>query len=112
MRQDRGELIQSLGARVRGQDGVRRYLMGCICSQEISYSQHILRDVVVCGHVGSEIQLDLLSDSNQNMTLEEVFQFIEKKETGKRSASHLLESQDWKGSVANTVKTSNSRIKK
>ena len=38
------------------------------------------------------IQFDLLSDTNQNMTLEEVFQFVEKKEAGKRSANPLLES--------------------
>ena len=66
--------------------------MNCVCGQEISYSDHILQDVVR-GLVDSEIQLDLLSDSNQNMILEEVFQFVEKKEAGKRSANCLLESQ-------------------
>ena len=37
-----------------------------------------------------------VSDSNQNMTLEEVLQFVEKKETGKRSAN-LLEFQGVEG---------------
>ena len=41
----------------------------------------------------SEIQPDLLSDTNHNLTLEEVFQFVKKEEGGKRSANHLLESQ-------------------
>ena len=44
MRQDRDELIRSFGARVRGQAGVCKYLMNCVCGQEISYSEHILRN--------------------------------------------------------------------
>ena len=45
------------------------------------------------GLADSEIQLDLLGDKNQNITLEEVFQFIEAKEAGKQSAGRLLETQ-------------------
>ena len=41
----------------------------------------------------TEIQLDLLGDKNQNMSLEQVLQCIEAKEDGKRSAIHLLDSQ-------------------
>ena len=52
-----------------------------------------LRDFVTCGFADSEIQLDLLGEKNQDMSLEEVFQFIEAKEAGKRSAGHLLETQ-------------------
>ena len=44
-------------------------------------------------NANSKIQLHLLSDTNQNMTLEDVFQFVKKKEIGKRSANRLLESQ-------------------
>ena len=40
--------------------------------------------------------MTVVSDSNQNMTLEEVLQFVEKKETGKRSAN-LLEFQGVEG---------------
>ena len=39
-----------------------------------------------------EIQLDLLGDKKQDMTLEEVFQFVEAKEAEKRSASGLIDS--------------------
>ena len=49
----------------------------------MDYTDEILRDVLTLGVADPEIQLDLLSDSNQNMTLENVFQFIEKKESGK-----------------------------
>jgi len=93
MRQDRDEPIRSFGARIRGQAAICKYLLTCTCGTEMNYSNEILRDVVVRGLVDSEIQLDLLSDSNQNMTLEEVFQFVEKKEAGRRSANRLMESQ-------------------
>ena len=76
-----------------GKAGGCKYLLNCGCGRKISYSEHILQDIVVQGLVDSEIQLGLLSDINQNMTLEEVFQFVEKKESGKRSANHLLEFQ-------------------
>ena len=51
-------------------------------------------DVVTRNISDSEVQLDLLGDSNQNMTLEEVLKFIEAKEAGKRSASRLLHTQN------------------
>ena len=57
------------------------------------YTDEILCDVLTRGVADPEIQLGLLSDSNQNMTLDNVFQFIEKKESGKRSASQLLNTQ-------------------
>ena len=37
--------------------------------------------------------LECCDDKNQNTTLEEVFQFIEAKKAGKRSADHLIDSQ-------------------
>ena len=99
MRQDCDKPICSFDARVQGQAGRWKCLMTCIYGQEISYSEHILWDVILHGLVDSEIQLDL-SDSNQNMTLEEVFQFIEKR------------GRSQQGSAVNTVKTCNSIIKK
>ena len=38
----------------------------------------------------SEIQLDLLGDKNQDMTLEQILRFVEAKEAGKRSGTQLL----------------------
>ena len=94
MRQDAGEMIRKFSARVRGQAGVCKFLLKCTqCETEVNYTDHIMRDVICHGIADSEIQLDLLSDSNQNMTLEQVLQFVEKKEAGKRSANKLLESQ-------------------
>jgi hypothetical protein len=42
--------------------------------------------------VDQDIHLDLLGDKNQNMTLEEVSKFVERKESGTRSASRLTDS--------------------
>lgn len=93
MRQDRDETIRSFGARIRGQAGVCRFSISCPgCQNDVNYTDAILRDVLTRGMADSEIQLDLLSDVNQDMTLEEAFQFIEAKEAGKRSAMRLLDS--------------------
>ena len=40
----------------------------------------------------SDIQLDLLGDNNQEMSLENVSQFVEAKEAGEKAASRLLDS--------------------
>ena len=93
MRQDRDETIRSFGARLRGQAGVCKFLVTCPgCNMEVSYTENILRDVLTRGLADSEIQLDLLGERNQDMSLEEVFQFIEAKEAGKRSAGRLSQS--------------------
>ena len=92
MRQDRDETIRSFGARIRGQAGVCKYTMECPnCHSDVNYTNQILRDVLTRGVADTEIQLDLLGHPNQNMTLEQVFKFIEAKESGKRSANRLLE---------------------
>ena len=44
-------------------------------------------------HADSELQLDLLGDKNHDMTLEEVVQFVEAKESTKRSAGHPFPAQ-------------------
>ena len=93
MRQDRDETICSFGARLRGQAGVCKFLVTCPgCNMEVSYTENILRDILTRGLADSEIQLDLLGERNQDMSLEEVFQFIEAKEAGKRSAGRLSQS--------------------
>jgi hypothetical protein len=44
---------------------------------------------LTCGIADPEIQLDILSDVNQDMSLEDAFKFIEAREAGKRSAVRL-----------------------
>jgi hypothetical protein len=90
MRQDHDEPIRNFGARLRGQAGVCKFSIPCPhCARGVNYTDEILRDVLTRGMADSKIQLDLLGDKNQDMNLEEVFKFIEVKEAGKRSASHL-----------------------
>ncbi len=56
----------------------------------MDYTEAILKDVLCQGLGDTEIQLDLLGDKNQDMTMEQVLRFVEAKEAGKRSASRLL----------------------
>ena len=93
MHQDRDETVRSFGARLRGQAAVCKFTLPCpSCAETVNYTDAILRDVLTRGIADPDIQLDLLSDKNQDMTLEDAFQFIEAKEAGKRSASRLLDS--------------------
>ena len=94
MTQDWDETVRSFGARLRGQAGICKFTIPCPhCNQNVDYTEAILRDVLTRGLSDPDIQLDLLGDKNQDITLEQVFKFIEAKEAGKRSASRLLDSQ-------------------
>lgn len=104
MRHDRDEAIRSFGARIKGQAVICNYVTQCpSCAADINYTDAILRDVLSRGIADQEIQLDVLGDQNQDMTLEEVLKFVETKESGKRSASRLLNSQG-AGSVSSTYR--------
>ena len=94
MHQDRDETVRSFCARLRGQAGICKFTTQCpSCDTNVNYTEHILRDVLTHGLADSQIQLDLLGDKNQDMTPEEVLQFVEAKESGKRLAGRLLQAQ-------------------
>ena len=108
MRQDHDEFIRSFGARIQGQAGVCKYTLECpSCKDDVNYTNQILRDVLIRGIADHEIQLDILGHSNQDLTLEEAFRFIEAKEAGKRSASKLISTQ---GMAASGVRSQYKRI--
>ena len=91
MKQDRDEPVRAYGARLRGQASVCKFTQQCTgCEANVDYTEAILKDVLCRGLEDTEIQMDLLGDSNQDMTLEQVLRFVEAKEAGKRSASRLL----------------------
>ena len=91
MRQDRDEPVRAFGARLRGQASVCKFTQQCpTCEANIDYTEAMVKDVLCRGLEDSEIQMDLLGDKNQDMTLEQVLGFVEAKESGKRSASRLL----------------------
>ena len=90
MKQDRDEPIRAFVARLKGQAGVCKYVKACPgCNVQVAYTEAILTDVLCRGIADPEIQMDLLGDANQEMTLEQAIKFVEAKESGKRSASRL-----------------------
>lgn len=90
MRQDRDEPVRAFGARLRGQASVCKYNKPRTgCGHDVNYAEAILVDVLCRGLADTEIQMDLLGDPNQEMTVEQALRFIEAKEAGKRSASRL-----------------------
>ena len=94
MSQDRDEPIRAYAARLRGQAGICKFSVQCQrCDHDVSYTEQILRDIIARNIADNDIQLELLGSENQSMSLEEVIRFIEAKESGKRSATHLLTTQ-------------------
>ena len=71
----------------RGQSGVCKFIIECPTLPSL------LCDSVTRGLADQDIQLDIMGDRNQNMNLEEIFQLVEAKESGKWSASRLLHAQ-------------------
>ena len=70
--------------------------MECVnaaCDQINDFTEEIIRNVIARGLADQEIQLDLLGEKNQEMTLKDMIGYIEAKESGKRSASRLLDPQ-------------------
>ena len=94
MHQDHEETIRSFCARARGQASICKITMPCPnCTHEVNYTDNVLCDVLTRGLTDNDIQLDLLAEKQQDKTLEEIVQFVERKESGKRSAGQLLHSQ-------------------
>ena len=101
MRQDRDEPVRAFAARLRGQAGVCNFSVKCpsgTCDTSVDYSDIMIRDVLIRGLDDEEIRLDILGESRQDMSLEEALRYVEAKESGKRSASRLVE-----GSPATTA---------
>lgn len=102
MCQDRDEPVRAFAARLRGQAGVCNYKVDCSCSLAVDFSDVIVRDSLIRGLEDEDIRMDILGQSNQNMTLEEVLQHVEAKESGKRSASRLVEGNNTMSAAAAT----------
>ena len=85
MHKDQDESIRAFGARLRGQAAVCKYVIDCPEDEfniVVDYTEQILRDVLCRGIADSDIQLELLGHTNQEMSLEEAFYFVETKEAG------------------------------
>ena len=93
MKQDREESVRAFCARIRGQANTCKFTVNCpTCQTDVCYTDTMIRDVLSRGLADQDIQLDLLGNANQDMNLEQVVAFVEAKETGKRSASRLIDS--------------------
>ena len=94
LKQDIDEPIRSYTARLRGQANVCKLVVTCPNCQcpEVDFSDEIIRDAITRGIHDDEIRLNLLSDKNQNMTVEEILAYVEAKESGKKSVSRLSDS--------------------
>ena len=91
MKQGRDEPVRAFGARLRRQASVCKFTQKCpSCDANVNYTEAMVKDVLCRGLEDNEIQMDLLGDKNQDMSLEEALGFVEAKEAGKRSASRLL----------------------
>ena len=91
MRQNRDEPVRAFGARLRGQASVCKFIQQCPnCEASVDYTEAMVKYVLCRGLEDSEIQMNLLGDMNQDMTLEQVLRFVEAKEAGRQLASLLL----------------------
>lgn len=94
MHQHGNKTIRTFGFHVHAQASICKFLVKYSgCDTEVNYRENILHNVLTCALADNKIQLDLLGDKSQDMTLQEEFQFAEAKEAGKRSAGHLLQTQ-------------------
>ena len=92
MVQEVDEPVRNFGARIKGQANICKYNTKCSnCDHSMDYTDEILRDILVRGLADTEIQLSLLGDKNQDMGLEEMYKFVESKESGKRSVDKLTQ---------------------
>ena len=91
IRQDRDEPVRAFAARLRGQASVCAFTVECGCNPPavVSYSGYMVRDALIRGIEDEEIRLDILGQAKQDLTLDEALQFIEARESGKRSALQL-----------------------
>ena len=62
------------------------------CDQINDFTEEIIRIVITRG-IAIEIQLDLLGEKNQGITLKDMIEYIEATESGKRSASRVFDPQ-------------------
>ena len=89
MRQDRDEPVRAFAARLRGQASVCNYKKDCTCNLIVDFSDIMIRDALIRGLEDEEIRLDILGRPEQDMSLEKVLQYVEAKESGRRSAGRL-----------------------
>ena len=94
MKQDKGEAVRTFVTKLKGQATNCRFVTTtecphCEASIEANYSNAMIRDILIWGLEDTDIQVDILSIITKEMTLEESVTFVEAKEMGKQSATHI-----------------------
>ena len=91
LKQDNGESIRSFSSRLRGQANICKLIVTCPkCNfAEVDFSDQLIRDTR--GIYDEDIRIHLLSDKNQDMSLEETIAYIAAREEGKKSARGLAD---------------------
>ena len=87
------ETVREFHSRLRGQANTCRYTIKRTCAHgdelEVDYSDENVSDLLCVGLANTEIRQAILSDLNQDRTIEELLQFIEAREEGRRSEPKL-----------------------
>ena len=93
LKQDNGESIRSFSSRLRGQANICKLIVTCPkCNfAEVDFSDQLIRDTISRGIYDEDIRIHLLSDKNQDMSLEETIAYIAAREEGKKSARGLAD---------------------
>ena len=118
MKQDQDDPVRGFVAKLKGQASICNYTMKfrcqCDIESDINYADEIVSNVLISGLADNQIQREILSDVNQEMSLEQMVNLIEAKEVGNRSASQVTNivktyavKSTYKRDVNNTIKTQN-----
>ena len=94
-KQDRDEPIKAFVARLRGLASMCKLSHDITCTHAadgkhtVSFTDTLLKYVIICNIANNDIQADILSHTNQDLSLNELIQFIEAKEAGVKSKASL-----------------------
>lgn len=92
-KQDRDEPVCAFYARLKGLASMCNYVVKGKCAHNsdvtLNYSDSMIRDVLITGLADDDIKRDVLSHTEQDMSLTELVAFVEAKEAGKISSARL-----------------------
>ena len=108
LRQDRDEGVQNFAARIRGQAEICKFTVRCSCDpgMDVSFTDQMVRDVLIRGLNDLDIQREVLGNENQDLDLEHTISLIEAKEAGRRSQASII------GGGAHTISQHKKKVSK
>ena len=86
LRQERDEAFRAFTARVRGKAETCSYSTTCACGQDVDYTDHIIRDVLLNGIYDTEIRREILGVPDVlQQTVNDVIALVENKEMARNA---------------------------